>query len=54
MKESEVKDALFKLFSNWMRHQTVGVYPDGSTEFYAWDVQRYLDAMRRAAPSVDD
>jgi hypothetical protein len=29
-------------FMEWMRHQTVGVYPDGSTDWYEEDVARFI------------
>ena len=29
-------------FVDWMRGQTVGMYEDGSTNWYAWDVVRYV------------
>ncbi len=30
------------LFEHFMRGQTVGMYPDGSTDFYEDDVHRFI------------
>lgn len=29
-------------FAKWMEGQTVGVYPDGSTDWYDYDVHRFI------------
>lgn len=41
MNEKQVKDYLFKKFEEWMTGQTVGVNPDGSIDYYDYDVERY-------------
>ena len=30
-------------FLKWMTGQTVGINKDGSENYYAWDVQRFID-----------
>jgi len=30
------------VFMNWMIGQTYGINPDGSTNFYDWDVNRFI------------
>lgn len=30
-------------FVEWMQGQTVGMYEDGSTNWYVYDVQRYVN-----------
>lgn len=30
-------------FQEWMTGQTVGIYPDGSTNYYASDVARFRE-----------
>ena len=53
MRESEVKKLLkenklsWKEFKNWMRGQTTGVYSDGSTDYYGWDVERFIEGEKR-------
>ena len=29
-------------FVDWMQGQTVGMYEDGSTNWYVWDVQKFI------------
>ena len=41
MNEEEVKDYLFKQFLNWLKGQTIGVNPDGTINYYKYDVERY-------------
>ena len=31
-----------EVFSKWMRGQTVGMYPDGSVDYYEYDVDRFI------------
>ena len=45
MREEEVKELLWKKFLEWMRGQTVSIYEDGSTDYYKYDVERYLWQM---------
>jgi len=33
-------------FLVWMTGQTVGIYPDGSTDFYKFDVERFAESNR--------
>ena len=33
-------------FKSWIRGQTVGIYPDGSLDYYDWDVQRYIEGEK--------
>ena len=48
MKESEVKNLLkqnnydWKEFLEFMEGQTVGIYPNGETDFYDKDVDRFI------------
>ena len=32
----------WKAFSDFMKGQTVGINPDGNTEYYTWDVENFL------------
>ena len=32
-------------FIKWMRGQTHGINPDGSDDYYKWDVERFQDGM---------
>lgn len=32
-------------FVEWMQGQTVGVYPNGDTNWYVYDVQRYVNRI---------
>lgn len=32
----------WKVFCEWMRGQTVGLYEDGSTNWYDYDVNRFI------------
>lgn len=45
MTQEEVKDYIgkenWKKFLKWIEHQTVGIYPDGSTDFYDEDVEAF-------------
>jgi hypothetical protein len=31
----------WKEFNKFMQGQTVGIYSDGSTDYYKWDVERF-------------
>ena len=48
MRENEarqrIKDAggEWNTFMDWMRGQTLGLYDDGSTDFYDYDVNRFI------------
>ncbi len=46
MKEIEVRTIVgeehWDEFLKWMRGQTVGLNEDGSTEFYPWDVMKFV------------
>lgn len=48
MTTQEVKQKLkeakgsWKVFLEWMRGQTVGMYPDGETDWYEYDVKRFI------------
>lgn len=48
MTEKEVKSLLRKNhrkwseFLKWMRGQTVGMYEGGATNWYDWDVERFI------------
>jgi len=33
----------WKTFLEWMGGQTVGLNPDGSTNWYEWDVNRFIE-----------
>ena len=52
MRESEVKKLLkennlsWMEFKDWMRGQTVGIYPDGSLNYYDWDVGRFIEGEK--------
>jgi len=49
MNEQEVKKLLkehkltWKEFNEWLKGQTVGVNTDGSTDYYSWDVERFIE-----------
>ena len=49
MTEAQVKEivgtALFPAFLKWMRGQTVGVNPDGSTDYYEVDVDGFISQV---------
>jgi len=32
----------FSAFLKWMMGQTVGIYPNGETDFYDYDVNRFI------------
>ena len=34
-------------FFEFMNGQTVGINPDGSTDYYAWDVERFCSQLPR-------
>ena len=42
MREEEIKKKLWCNFLVWMQGQTVSKYEDGSTNYYEWDVLRYM------------
>ena len=46
--KSVIEDAGLKFedFVEWMDGQTIGMYPDGSTNWYVWDVDRYVRGKR--------
>lgn len=50
MTEKEARDRVgeerWGNFVEWMEGQTVGVYPDGSTNWYEYDVDRYARGKR--------
>ena len=50
MREVEVKSIIGKknweAFLDWMRGQTVGMYPDGEADFYPVDVHAFKDVLR--------
>lgn len=46
--KSVIEDAGLKFedFVEWMDGQTIGMYPDGSTNWYVYDVDRYVRGKR--------
>lgn len=48
MTESQARSAIeqavgsFDTFLEWMRGQTVGMNPDGTADFYEYDVNRFI------------
>lgn len=42
MREENIKELLWEDFQMFMKGQTVGIYEDGSTNYYRHDVERYL------------
>jgi len=32
----------YPAFKKWMRGKTVGIYPDGTTDYYVGDVQKFM------------
>ncbi len=32
----------YPAFKKWMKGKTVGIYPDGTTNYYPWDVQKFM------------
>lgn len=50
MTESEAKKIIgedkWPEFEKWMYGQTVGIYPDGSTNYYEYDVRRFAEGHR--------
>ena len=59
MRESEVKKLLkenklsWKEFKDWMRGQTIGVYSDGSPDYYDWDVERFIEGEKEVGFRVE-
>lgn len=49
MTKDEVKDLIgennWDLFCQWMTGQTVGTYPDGSTDYYDCDVNAFKEKI---------
>lgn len=45
MTENEIKEYIgeenWEDFMEWMRGQTVSIYPNGETNFYEWDVEAF-------------
>lgn len=41
MREAEIKERMWKVFLKWMAGQTVSAYPDGETDYYDHDVERF-------------
>jgi len=37
----------WQLFLDWMYGQTAGINPDGSTNYYDWDVGRFVEIQER-------
>jgi len=37
----------WKEFEEYMNGQTVGIYPDGTTNFYECDVEQFLECKKR-------
>ena len=35
----------WKEFNEWMRGQTVGINADSTTDYYKWDVERFVEGM---------
>jgi hypothetical protein len=48
MRKKDAKEKIEKaggsweIFSKWMRGQTCGIYPDGATDYYEYDVNRFI------------
>ena len=48
MREEKIKQLLkeaggdWKVFSNWMSEQTMGLYSDGEFNYYEYDVERFI------------
>lgn len=59
MSEAKVKEALAKAglpwedFVEWMDGQTVGLNPDGSFNYYDWDVASFIDGGGKRTPIHD-
>lgn len=52
MTEAKAKHLILEVstwedFLDWMLGQTVGRYPDGSTDWYDCDVARYISRIRK-------
>jgi hypothetical protein len=53
MREQEVKQKLkerglkWSDFNKWLKGQTVGVYLDGTINYYEWDVSRFIEGEMR-------
>lgn len=47
MREEEIielyDEHTFNEFKKWLRGQTVGINDDGSTNYYKWDFDRFID-----------
>jgi hypothetical protein len=60
MREQEVREYLTDMgldyddFLLWMRVRTVGAYDDGSTNYYGYDVERWVDAKLKGKELVWD
>jgi len=58
MREKEVKEKIGKgnwdAFNRWMAGQTVGIYPDGSTNFYNHDVETFLTKLKTSYDRQDN
>ena len=60
MTEKKVKELLksnnlsWDNFNKWMRGQTLGAYPDMSTMYYSWDVERQIEWMVKGTPTYFD
>lgn len=40
-------DLVWENFIKWMRGQTCGVYPNGDTDWYEYDVDRYIRIKKK-------
>ena len=40
-------------FYAWMRGQTCGIYKDGATNFYSWDVSKFIDKIHTGYDSQE-
>jgi hypothetical protein len=38
----EAKGGSIETFFKWMRGQTIGLYDDGTSNFYEYDVERFI------------
>lgn len=58
MKEQEVKEYIgtenYNTFLTFMKGQTVGLNPDGTTEFYDWDVEMFKSKLERMLERPED
>jgi len=46
MNEQEVKDCLWREFTEFMRGQTIGLNADGSSDYYERDVERFTRSWK--------